>query len=397
MINKIFYLFVGILLLFIFAGNVYLYIQNMDIGYKQISWQTESFLKGQTDIPKAEDTVDINGKHYWHQPPFPSITLLPFQIIFGKSFNELPGMFLLTTILIIFIYKLIRLYRFNQRSTFFLILVFVFGSVMGNLILNAASWYYSQILATTLLTILVYEYKTRKRYLIFGLLVACLIATRITAATFGLIIIFALFETWFKSKEDLKFLKNILLFLVPIIFSISFLLWFNYIRFGDPLFDTYKASDVNPLLLTSMSKGIFSLSHIPSNIYYGFLTSVIPVTLKNDPNLIFPFITYGKWGISFFLICPFFLYALKNLKKIDSESKGYWLIIIITMIPLLTYYGFLGFVSFGPRYVADFLPILFILVLKKLNPPSLSKSQISFILLSVSFNTYLLLSPHFMK
>lgn len=369
----------------------------MDIGYKQIGWQTESFLKGQTDIPKAEDTVDINGKHYWHQPPFPSIALMPFQIFFGSNFNELPGMAVLTFILIFYLYKLARLYKFNHQSCVFLILVFLFGSVIGNLVLNAASWYFSQILATTLLTILLFEYKTKKRYLVLGILIACLIATRITAATFGILIGFTLLYDYYKTKKIKPILKNSLFYLLPIIFSISFLLWFNFIRFGNPLFDTYKASDVNPVLLSSMSKGIFSLSHIPSNIYYGFLTTVIPVTLKNDPNLIFPFITYGKWGVSFFIVCPFFLYAWKNFKKLDSESKEYWFIITTTMIPLLTYYGFLGFVSFGPRYVADFLPILFILVLKKLNPPSLSKSQISFILLSVSFNTYLLLSPHFMK
>ena len=381
-----------IALIFIFSSSVYIFIYNTEINHNQFSNQAQSFLNGKTDIPKDLDTVDIGDKHYWHQPPLPSLLLLPFQLILGPSFGEEEGMLVLIPLLTLFLYKIIRLSKFNLTSAFFLILAFIFGSVVGNLVLTPVSWFFSQMIATTILTALIFELETKRRYFLLGILIACLIGTRVTSATIALYICFLLVKDYSRNKQTLHFLKQVLVFTFPIIISVSLLLWFNYIRFGNPLFYTYHASTTNPLLDSSKAIGIFSIEHIPSNIYYGFLTSIIPVMAQDGPNLVFPYITYSKMGISFFIICPFFLYAFYTFKTNKPNIRGYWLIIIITLVPLITYYGFLGFMSFGPRYFTDFLPLLFFLAIKGLATTSLTTYQKNLILLSASFNTYLLLS-----
>lgn len=377
----------GVIFLVVVFSTALFVLNSPDSPNYKFAEQAQSFLQGRTDITQGTDTIYFNGKYYWHQNFFPSIVLIPALLITGYKYSQPLMQIILLGLLVYFIYKLARLKKFNHSSSLWLVFVFLFGSVMIHLITDPGCYY--QILATALLTALVYEYETRKRYWVMGLLEAGIIGTRPTAAFLGLIIIWMIFST--NKLKPARKLYNLLAFILPGIVMILLLLGFNYIRFHDPFFNTYIASNSLPMLNSLKVWGVFSIAHIPSSIYYYFLISYVPITVKMV-HLVFPYITYNPLGLSFFLVCPFFLYAFKNFKYSFQQLKAYWLVVLITLVCLLSFFGMAGYITFGPRYTADFLPILFLLVLKGLKPPSLTKGQIAIILISAGLNTYLIIT-----
>lgn len=359
----------------------------------QFGVQARSFLEGRTNIPKSIDTVNFNGKYYWHQAPFPSVILIPFIILFGDNVNERIVQALVVCVLVTIVFKLARLNHFNRYDSIYLTINFIFGSAMIGLVTNPSSWYFAQVLGTTLLALLLFEYETQKRYWLMGFLLALIIVTRQLASLFGLLIFAEYIKEFLAVKSIPKaLLAKIAVFTVPGLIAIAALLWFNQTRFGDPLFSTYQTADVYPLLKPAQELGIFSMRHISLSVYYYFLASVQPV-LDDGSRLVFPFITYNPFGFSFFLISPFFIYAFRSLK--DNRLTKYWLIIALTLIPLMTFFGMAGYWTFGPRYTADFMPILFLLLIKSFQKPCLGFDHKLLIFISGALNIYLALSPRF--
>lgn len=362
---------------------IWIYMQNINTPFEQFSDQAQSFLSGRLDIQVVHDSVLRNGKYYWPQGPFPSIFLIPFQIVFGPNFNQSIMQIILIIILFFILYKLAIAKKYNIEDAIYLAFAFLFGSTVVGIISDPRGWFYAQLVAIVWLTALLLEFETNKRPLVLGILLAAIIATRPTAA-----FILPVILSFFKQKY------NLILFLSPIIISILLLSLFNQIRFGNPFDNGYMTNNIGQVMEQLREKGLFSLNHVPANAYYYFLASVQSVT-KDETHLIFPFFTYNPWGLSFFLIGPFFLLALKSLKFNDKYIRSLWIVIGITLFVLLAYYA-PGVIQFGPRYTADFLPILYLIILYTLVPP-LKNWQKNIIVLSALLNIYLLATPLFLR
>ena len=383
------YLLFFLLSFSIFEFSFSYYYSFLNPHNQQFAQQAQSFINGRMDIPKGVDTIDIGDKHYWHQGPFPAIILIPFQLIFGPKFNQITMQPLVFIFLCSILYKLARLKKFNRESSIYLVTVFLLGTFMVGLISTPASWFYAQVIAVTLLAGFLLEFETKRRLLVLGILEALLIATRPSAACIGLLIPYLLLKEVYKKKLSLKkFFRKLFIFTIPILICLSLLMFFNYARVGKIFINTYALATLEPLLSKSRDLGIFSLQHIPSNIYYYFLASAQPVT--KDLNLEFPYITYHPAGVSLFLICPFFIYSLKTLRVKTKFTREYWGIIFLTLSLLLTFFAMGGYQTFGPRLAADFWPILYLLLLIGLKPPVLTSFQKGIIILSSIFNLYLL-------
>lgn len=375
--------------------SILLFASNFNTPWKHFSDQSQSFLEGRLDlVPLTFDKHDYvikDGKYYWHQGPFPSILLIPFQLLSDMKSNQGIAQLLLIIVLCISSFKLARLKKFNTLDSLYLVIVFLLGSTVVGLIVDPKSWFFSQVTAVTILSILILELESSRRWWLIGVLEAILITTRFTSG----FIIFTLIFLLYKEKSSLrKKLARLFLFSLPIIVSGSLLVWFNYARFGNPLNNGYFTNDVGGYMNPLRNLGFFSLQHLPTNFYYYFLASVEPVTSNISIHLKFPFIKYGGWGLSLFLVAPFFLYSLKSLKKSSSYLRSLWIIVAITLFTLLIYFA-PGWVQFGPRYTADFMPILYLLTLYGLTPPKLTNFQKILIILSCLFNTYLLSIPIF--
>ena len=372
-----------------------IFLLNINTPWQHFSDQTQSFLQGRLDVnPLSFDKHDYvikDGKYYWHQGPFPSVLLIPFQLLFGIKFNQGIAQLILIIVLSISLFKLARLKKFDILDSLYLVTVFLLGSTVIGLIVDPKSWFFSQVTAITTLTLLILELESSRRWWLIGILEAVLITTRFTSG----LIIFALVFLFYKEKSLLeRRLINLSLFLLPIFVSGFLLILFNYARFGNPLDNGYLTNDVGGYMNPLRDLGFFNLQHFPTNFYYYFLASVEPVTSNSSIHLKFPFIKYSGWGLSLLLVAPFFLYSLKSLQKSSAYLRSLWIVVVVTLFALLIYYA-PGWVQFGPRYTADFMPILYLLTLYSLNPPNLSLIQKMIILISSLFNIYLLATPIF--
>ncbi|MBI2020353.1 hypothetical protein HYS94_02930 [Candidatus Daviesbacteria bacterium] len=383
---KIFKIFVPMAVIFL---SILIYIHMPSNYCQQFSQQAQSFIGGKLDISAYWDTVYKDGKYFWPQGPFPSLILIPFQLIYGPNFDQFVMQPILVIILSLLLYQLARLKNFEPSSAIFLTYVFLFASQIVRIIVEPCYSYFAHVVTMVLLTALLLEFESKKRPLFLGLLLAAIIATRISASLIFIPIIYYFYS---KNNNTSRFM-NITLFINPILLSIFLLLIFNQVRFQNPFDNGYATNNVGDYLAGLRNIGVFSIQHIPSNFYYYFLISVQPV-IGYSTHLVYPFLTYSPYGLSFFIVAPFFLYAFKSLKSQKIIIRLYWLVILLTLLILLSYYSN-GWVQFGPRFLSDVMPILYLLLLVSLKAPRLTQNQIIFIILSSLLNIYLLIGKFF--
>lgn len=370
--------------------SIFIYLHIPNVRCQSFSDQAQSFIHGRLDILPRVDSVYYNGKYYWPQGPFPSLTLIPFQLAFGSSFNQTLMQPILILILSFLLYKLARLKKFAAVDSLKLVYAFLFGSVAFGLITKPCYSSFAHIISMALLTYALLEFESKQRWLIIGILLAFIIATRPTA---GFIIPVILYYILKLDKNPAGKYYHLILFILPILSSILLLLWFNQARFQNPFETGYSINNVGGYLNSLRQQGVFNLQYIPTNFYYYFLSSVQPV-IKQSTHLVFPYLTYNPVGLSFFIVSPFFVFALRSLKKQSALIKFYWITIVITLFVLLAYYTS-GWVQFGPRLASDFMPVIYLLTLYGLKNPTLSSKQTLLILLSSLINAYLLLTGLF--
>lgn len=347
--------------------------------------QSYSFLQGRIDINQGIDTAYHDGKYYWPQGPFPSLVLMPFQLIFGLEFDQTLMQPLLIILLIYCLYKLALVIKFAKNSALILVFAFIFASPVIRIVAEPCYSNFAHIITMLLLTLLLLEFQTKKRWFLLGFLIGAILATRPSASFIFIVLIYSLYKTKLTISE--KF-NNITYFVFPIIMTVLLLIVFNQMRFGDPFNNGYGTNDVGEYLSYLRQDGVFNISYIPRNFYAYFLMLPEPVVDYNS--FIAPYITYNAVGLSFFIIAPFFLYSLKSLLFKNTTIKLYWLTILVTLVLLLSYYA-TGWDQLGPRFASDFMPLLFLLLLASLNPPHLSETQKSIIYISSLFNAYLLI------
>lgn len=346
--------------------------------------QAVSFVNGQLNITGGGDTVFFNGKYYWPQGPFPSIILIPFVAILGSNFNQVTMHFFLTFLLAFLVYNLTRSHKLDRVSSSYLTYAFLFGSLVIGIIVDAGNVYYSQLVSLCLLVYILWEFQNRRRWILLGLSSAALIATRPTSSLIILLLIY------YASISKSRRIYNLAFLILPIVISIFLLLSFNYARFNNFFDNGYYTNYVGEALVPFRNMGIFNINHINTNFYYYFL-SPLRLVLSQNQQLSFPFITYNTWGISFFIVSPIFLFTLKLICSRDRYIRLLWIICALTLLILLTYYA-PGWVQFGPRYVGDLLPVLFIILLFYFKHNRLKELDKKIILLSSAINIFLLLS-----
>jgi len=378
-----------IILLSIIAVLIFVSYSQTTYQNRQFSEQAYSFLHGRVDIPKAADTVDIDGKHFWHAPPFPSLVLFPGMLVFGKSFSEPIAQALLISFSAVLVFRFSKKYHLSRSDSMLVSFGFFISSVLVRVSLVPSSWHFAQIVAVALLLATVYEMETKNRIWVLGLLETALVATRPTAAGIGLII---LYQLVMKKNDQLNNkIQQIVRFLILIIVAIIAMLYFNDIRFGGLFANPYALSSVSPALAPMRAMGVFGVQHILPNIYYYFLAP-FELVKSSLGGIEFPYITFNPFGMSVFIVAPFFLYSLRTLKRKYSTLRKYWFVIGLTLIVSLTYFARGGYIAYGPRYVGDSMPLLLLLVLKSQEGKKLSNFQKLVIVSSATFNIYMIVS-----
>ncbi len=367
---------------------------------QQYSYLARSFLQGKlffTEKPGTwEDTVFYNGKFYWHQGSFPALLLMPFVFLFqnvGLFFYQGYLQIFLTITIFYLSYKIARIYKYSYEDALFLAFSFCFASVYHIVAFVPWVWYFAQAITVFLCLFALYEYLTKKRYFLIGILFALILITRLNAALGNIFFLIAIFN-----EEGNRRIKNAILLFFPLVISLLVFFFYNSTRFGDAFNTGYTLTNNKTLSEKQryelLQHGVFKVSNIPTNFYYYFIKTLDPVQIPvqtvfgNSHILQFPYITVRYPGTSFFIVAPFFLYIFRN--KFKSKISQFAVIAsIVILIPLLLYY-WSGWRQVGPRYLLDLLPFIYLLLLEAFPKKKLSLKAKIVILLSSLFNFYLL-------
>ena len=209
-------------------------------------------------------------------------------------------------------------------------------------------------IATAFFVLALLEYFGKRRWLVIGFLTACAIATRWTLI--GLCAFFVL--EIYRQKKTLDLTNTLRLFLIPIIFVVLLLSFYNFKRFGS-FFDTGYTRNVSVLDKSyyNYKLGWFSPLHIPANLYALFVMAPEPVKRTDvEFALRFPYLKANGYGMAIWFTSPLFIYLIKIRKETYTLSAV--AAIFILLFPSLVYFG-IGSSQFGYRYSLDFLPLLF--------------------------------------
>jgi hypothetical protein len=369
-------------------------------GGQQFTYLAQSFLHGHLYFMrsiggKGQDPVLYHGKIYWDDGPFPSILLMPFVAIFDifhvnfyLGYLEFP----LTIGVFYLVKKLALLLKYTKRDSHILAFGFVLGSVFIGVMGSSSSWLFAQVLTTFLLFFGLYEYYTRKRWWVLGLVSTMLLMTRITAAP---ILLFFALELWHPLKFNRAKVRKSIQLLLPVVIGIGVLGLYNYLRFGSPLNGGFKYQLLFNDSAQSRALGIFSLIHVPAGLYTAIFRAPVPVLRSATSwTLKFPYIQNNNDGLSIFINSPYLLYLFsQKWSSFNRQSRHLLIAIAVSALGVFSYYG-LGLNQFGYRYTLDFLPEVFLLfmIMYRKHHSELSRGMKILLLGSGFLNFYLVWS-----
>lgn len=325
-----------------------------------------SFINGQLTIPPTDNNVSdlalFQGKYYWPLGPLPAILIMPFVPIF-KYFLQGYIAFPLSLLNFYLLYKIARKFEHNHQKSLLLATFFVFGSVYTPLAALPASWYFAQTVACSFLIFAVYEFLNNRRYLIIGILIALSVATRLNLLFSSLFFLYYIFK-----KPDR--IINLLKFTTPILITLILIGIYNFARFQTPIESGYNLQLIPQEASDRRSIGLFSIYHIPSNLFFMLLEGPEPV-LNSAHELKAPFVTFDSYGLSLFFLSPvlFYLYKANFKKEIIAVST---VTIFVLLIPVITYYG-IGHRQVGFRYALDFFPFIYLLLIDAVKKVKINK------------------------
>jgi hypothetical protein len=367
-------------------------------GGQQFSLLAQSYLHGQANFRHpigglGEDPVFYHGKIFWTDGPFPAIILMPFVGIFSifHAFfyqGYLEWVFIFG--IIYFVYKLAKHFGFNSEDSLLWMFTFVLGSVFVGVSIVSSSWFFAQVLTVFLLFWSMYEFFTKKRWWLLGCICGALMLTRITAAP---ILIFYGLEL-IQEKKLIKANKKFYLQLgIPVVCAAFIIGLYNFIRFHNPFNGGVAYQYIHQDSAYSRSFGVFSLVHIPANLYSLLLRAPVPI-LKNPQSWIlkFPYVKNNIYGMSIFITSPYIIYLFnKKWSAFNTTMKNLLIATGVSLLMVLTYYG-LGLQQYGDRYSLDYLPEIFVLLMYMYSRRNRVLSDgMKFVLLgSILVNAYLL-------
>ncbi len=237
------------------------------------------------------------------------------------------------------------------------------------------------------------EYFGRARPWFIGLCFAAVLATRPTA---GLGIVFFLFAMATTKNSERQKMRDCFLLLLPVFGAALFLGLYNFVRFGDVFEFGYSYQNlIYEPLIAARAYGLFSLAHLPGNLYYFFLAPPLPVFRDGVSHVLqAPYVVADPWGMSLFITSPYLVTLFYRSYK-DRLLQALWVTVVIMALPIFFYYG-VGWMQIGYRYALDFLPFLFVLFLMAPpRPDPLTWRMKSLIVASVLVNTFFIMTFRF--
>jgi hypothetical protein len=336
--------------------------------------------------------VPYHGHQYWSEGLFPTIVVLPFVAVtdlFNGFFRQGYLDWLLVVGTLYLIYRIARQFKYEHEDSLILMFGFGLGSAYAGIAGASSGWSFAQVVTTFLLFLSLYEYFTRRRWWLIGVLCACIFLSRATAAP---IVLFFGLELWQGRAKASRFLR-LLPLVLPMIVAGCIQGLYNFLRFHSPFNGGYEYQLLSADSAESRALGVFSLKHIPANLF-SLVFGAPDVTARTSTSwsLKFPFIRNNSYGMSIFVTSPYFLYLLgRKWAVFTSTARNLLIAAACSCFAVLCFYG-IGRDQFGYRYSLDFLPELFVvfMMVYKAEHTGLTRGMKFLLLAGGVFNAYLL-------
>jgi hypothetical protein len=355
-----------------------------ELQYIQLA---ESFALGRLDIGHVVqgvippmDSISFGGKYYWPLGPLPAVLATPFLGFVPRHYIPPLLQTLLTVGLFIAAFITARRIGFRGTAPYWLATALCFGSVAIGAVMDSGPWHLANTLTVLVLMLAVREHVGKDRPEVVGIFMGLAQLTRFTA---GLpIIFFVIMELSRSSRSWSERLRRAARLLWPFAVAVALLGAYNYLRFGG-FFETGHTMHFlgpSPIRDRLIEYGIFSIQNVPRNVYYYFLKL---------PELVGSHLVVDPRGVSVFLLSPVFMWAAYAFR--GKDRKRVLAVVAATVVCLavfLTYFT-TGFRQFGPRYVLDFLPLWYLLLLSVFMKRGFGALPKATIAVSVMLNVYL--------
>lgn len=313
--------------------------------------QAKAWLSGRTYLDKNYthlELAEFEGHYYVSFPPFPSVVLLPFVLIFGSAFPNNLFILLVCIITAALCYMLLREHGTEPVFAMLIAVFYVFGSNMTSMAMNGGVWFIAQSINMLLCTLALGFLLRNKKlwcYTMLALAVGCRPFSAVYLA--GAFVYFAIKDK--PEKISGKYIKDMLMPLIPTICIAGLYMLYNYIRFRNPLEFGHN------YLPEFQADKQFALSYLLPNLKALFLE---PIKFDNKLNISHTMFN-GFW---FYIANPMFLAAaytaVRNCIENKAVSKKRLALLCVAAINLVLIccHRTLGGWQFGARYTCDLLP-----------------------------------------
>ncbi|MFI5258674.1 MAG: hypothetical protein ACHQ01_03570 [Candidatus Limnocylindrales bacterium] len=337
--------------------------RGFDAGRPDFFYLADAFLHGRTWLDRAfrpYDVVVVGARVYVPFAPFPAFVLAPLVALVGpmsaSSWEPVINSLLAVTGLALLWRLSGRLGVASLTDRVWLLALFGFSTATWWATLRGGVWHTGQLLASILTFLGLLEAFGRRRPLVMGLLAGAGFGSRAT--------LLAALPYWgWRSllgsvREHLPSgladvagytVRRAALLVTGVAPALLFAVWYNAVRFGNPLESGYGLAAIPPFLEVSRELGVFSLAHLGMNLDY-FLWHL------GQPIPDFPWFKPDGLGMSVFLTSPGLLLAVRADWR-NRETVALALTALLVLVPSLLYYGG-GWVQLGYRYALDSFPFV---------------------------------------
>lgn len=340
-----------------------------------------SFLQGKLYFPS--DTFDSainNGHYYWPLGPFPAVLLMPFVYIFGNLMKQGYLLFFLNILNAFLLFRIAKKLTDNFTNSVAISFAVLFSTAYLGVALIPWSWYYAQVVGFSLILLALEAYFFHRSWLIIGIFIALAYTTRVSLIFTAVFFILNLLYS--DLSKRIKF-KKLTILLIPIITSIIVLGFYNHARFGNPMETGYSIQQWNGgPIVANRTLGLWSLIHIPRNLYSMFLKMPEPIFIPGTETMQFPYLKVDGSGISILFTSPIFIWILfSNWKQLKVKSAA-----IASLVIIFALSGSFSNGSWqsGYRFAIDYYPMLFVILIHSF------KKDVSYKFITITIMAFLI-------
>ena len=365
-------------------------IVDVSLGADHYVFLARRLVTGRLDVDNLPrfygDYVVSNGHKYLPFGPLPALLLVPFLPLLNVGMPLVLAGYVFSAINVVLFYRVLKVAGISDERRHWATLLYFCGTPYLSVTLVGISTYFAHIVVTTFLILAIWEALGRRRILLVGLCLGLAAASRLTTLFTIPFFIWMLWPASASNESSSARAARLSALVGGVLVPLLLLFWYNYARFGNPMETGFgKAVLYRDVLYNARSVGLFSIAHVPKNLFMMLLQGPRPVGGDSTAVLRFPYIEPSRWGMGLFFTSPALLYIFRAPRR-DRLVQACWVAVIVTMIPLITYYG-IGYVQFGYRYALDFMPFLILIASRGFPTPMTPRAR-ALVKLSVLINIW---------